>query len=272
MGIILLILLVVVILCFIMQNNNDKECNFKEEYKKKENELTTDVIKTLNIDKKCYSKNIEYFEKKLCPYCNESIVNKKSTSFLCPICKNKIYRKNHFINKKTLYLTEQELNLFINEKEEYNKYKKFCGLCRKINQSKLIYVNEKDIQGTIIKLHLGKKTFYQRNTFFDLRISRHCEGLIQLIYGTPQQATNAFMSVLYMDLFGNYDILDKKWDLGSVHPNAYANAFNEDLTLEKFEKIFLANANSLVKVLQFTPPIMPEEAWQKILEYRKTLN
>ena len=78
-------------------------------------------------------------------------------------------------------------------------------------------------------------------------------------------------AVLYLDLFGDYDILDKKWDSGTVFPHAYDAAFQEDLSLEKFEEIFIFNANSLVETLQFAPPITPEEAWQKILEYRKNL-
>ena len=262
-----------------LDNNKNDFCSIKfgkpitkEEYRKRQDDLTKDVIETLNIDKKSYSKNINYFENKKCPYCEEKIENKKSTSFLCPVCKNKIYRKNHFINKKTLYLTEQDVNLFIEEREKYSKYRQFCGLCRKLNQTGLIYVNEKDIQGTITKLHFGKKSFYNKNSFFDLRICRYYEGMVQEIYGTKEQATNAYMSVLYLDLFGNYNILDKKWDCGTVFPNSYDTAFQENLSIEKFEEIFINNANSLIEVLQFTPPITPQEAWEKILEYKKSLN
>lgn len=274
------LILTIITVYFVLKLDNNKQetCSIKfgkpitkEEYRKRQNKLTKDVIDTLNIDKKSYSENIKYFENKKCPYCKEKIENKKSTSFLCPACKNRIYRKNHFINKKTLYLTEQETAVFVEEREKYNKYRQFCGLCRKLNQTGLIYVSEKDIQGTITKLHFGKKSFYNKNSFFDLRICRYYEGMIQEIYGPEEQATNAYMSVLYLDLLGDYDTLDKKWRSGAVYPNAYNRAFQEDLPIEKFEEIFLFNANSLVETLQFKPPITPEKAWEKILEYRESL-
>ena len=90
-----------------------------------------------------------------------------------------------------------------------------------------------------------------------MRICRHYEGLAWLKLGNKEQATNAFMSVLYLDLFGNWDISNKKWFGGSIFPNAYKKAFQENLSMEKFEEIFLFNANNLVKTLQFKPPIIP---------------
>jgi hypothetical protein len=69
------------------------------------------------------------------------------------------------------------------------------------------------------------------------------------------------MSVLYIDLI----------ESGKVFKNAYQKAFKEKLTEEKFKEIFLFNANSLLKTLQFKPPISPEQAWQKIIEYKNTI-
>ena len=60
-----------------------------------------------------------------------------------------------------------------------------------------------------------------------------------------------------------------EWEDGFIAPAIYESAFKEDLPLEKFEEIFLFNANSLVETLQFKPPITPEKAWEKILEYRR---
>lgn len=265
-----LIIISIICFCFAIQSFSQNS-NFSE-YKKEQEILTENVITTLNIDKKSFSQNIKYFNDKKCPYCKEIIENKKSTSFLCSKCKKKIYRKKHFLNEKTLYLTEQESFLFTEEKEKYSKYRKFCSLCRKLNQTGIIHVNEKDIQGTIAKLHFGEKSFYNKKTFFDLRICRYYEGMVQEIYGTVEQATNAYMSVLYLDLFGNYDTLEYQWSDGNIFPHAYEAAFQEDLPLEKFEEIFLFNANSLVENLQFTPPITPQEAWQEILKYREENN
>lgn len=138
----------------------------------------------------------------------------------------------------------------------------YLNLCKKFKDGGIpIDIPFENPQDAIFMLHLGRKEFYTKEHIFDLRICRYFEGKIQKLYGTIEQATNAFMSVLYIDLI----------DCGQVFPKAYKEAFKEKLSLEKFEEIFLANANSLAKVLQFTPPITPEEAWQKILEYRKNL-
>lgn len=138
----------------------------------------------------------------------------------------------------------------------------YINICKKFKAGGVpISIYEDNPEKTITTLHLGRKEFYTKEHIYDLRICRYFEGKIQKLYGTIEQATNAFMSVLYIDLI----------DCGQVFPKAYKEAFKEKLSLEKFEEIFLANANSLAKVLQFTPPITPEEAWQKILEYRKNL-
>ena len=150
---------------------------------------------------------------------------------------------------------------------EQTKQRMFKNLCIKFNKTGIMSINCKKPNETITKLHFGKNSFYNKNTFEDLRICRHYEGLAQRIYGTIEQSTNAFMCVLYLDLFGNWDNLDKKWSMGTIFPNAYANAFQEDLPMEKFEEIFLFNANSLCKSLQFKPPITPEQAWEKIKTY-----
>ena len=95
----------------------------------------------------------------------------------------------------------------------------------------------------------------------DLRICRYYEGKFQRLYGTIEQSTNAFMSVLYIDIIESNKVFDK----------AYKEAFKEKLTLEKFEEIFIFNANSLAKTLRFESKITPQKAWEKILEYRKSV-
>lgn len=138
----------------------------------------------------------------------------------------------------------------------------YLNLCKKFNSCNLsIKIPFDDPQNAMFYLRLGKKEFYKKEHLLDLRICRYYAGIIQLLYGTVQQATNDFMSVLYIDII----------ECNKVFPNVYKKAFKEKLTLKKFEEIFLANAHSLYKVLQFNSPITPEQAWQKILEYRSTL-
>lgn len=137
-----------------------------------------------------------------------------------------------------------------------NKLKKFQNSNIPIN----IYFD--DPQKTILNLHLGKKEFYTKKQLFNLRICRYFEGELQITCGNQEQATNAFMSVLFIDLIESEQIFQ----------NAYKKAFKEKLPLEKFEKIFLFNASSLVENLQFKPPITPQEAWQEILKYREENN
>ena len=147
-------------------------------------------------------------------------------------------------------------------KKKRTKETTYINLCKKFKAGGgLVPIYEDDPQKTITNLHFGRKEFYTKKYLFDLRICRYFEGKIQRIYGTKEQATNAFMSVLYLDL-----IESKK-----VFPNAYKEAFKEKLSIEKFKEIFLFNANSLAETLQFKAPISPEKAWKKILEYRESL-
>jgi hypothetical protein len=138
----------------------------------------------------------------------------------------------------------------------------YLNLCKKFKDSGIpISLSFENPQDAIFKLHLGKKEFYTKEHILDLRICRYFEGKIQRLYGTIEQSTNAFMSVLYIDLIDSKQVFSK----------AYKEAFKEKLTEEKFKEIFLFNANSLLKTLQFKPQITPEEAWQKIIEYKNTI-
>lgn len=157
--------------------------------------------------------------------------------------------------------------------ENNRKYKKYLKLCNQITQSSLISINEKDINGNIIKLHLGKKLYYKKENLDKIRMCRYYEGELQLLFGSKEQATNAFMTVIYLDLVGNYNQLypddgNSEWFGGMIAPGIYSMAFKEDLPIEKFEQIFKFNAQNFAKTVNYEMPITPNEAWEKILEYR----
>lgn len=153
--------------------------------------------------------------------------------------------------------------LFKKKPQKSTKETTYINLCKKFKTTGIpVLISFDNPQKTITNLHFGRVDFYTEEHLLDLRICRYYEGKIQRLYGTTGQATNAFMSVLYIDLIESDKIFSK----------TYKEAFREKLTIDKFEKIFLFNANNLAKTLRFEPKITPQQAWEKILEYRKTLN
>ena len=162
-------------------------------------------------------------------------------------------------------------NLFKqNKPKKYTKRTKeeqWACFCEKVRGLNLVYLKSNNPNDVIGALHFGKKEYYKKTEFDALRVCRCYEGMAWEKLGNKEQATNAFMSVLYLDLLGNWDSLDKKWSNGKIHSHAYKSAFQENLSMEKFEEIFLFNANNLVETLQFKPPITPQQAWEKIKSY-----
>lgn len=152
--------------------------------------------------------------------------------------------------------------LFKKKPQKTTKETTYINLCKKFKSTGIpVYISLDNPQETITNLHYGRKEFYTKEHLFTLRICRYYEGKFQRLYGTIEQSTNAFMSVLYIDIIESNKVFDK----------AYKEAFKEKLSIEKLKEIFLFNANSLIKTLQFKPPITPQQAWEKILEYRKSI-
>ena len=151
---------------------------------------------------------------------------------------------------------------FKKKSQKRTKETTYINLCKKFKSTGIpVNISLDNPQETITSLHFGRKEFYTKEHLLDLRICRYYEGKIQKLYGTIEQATNAFMSVLYIDIIESNKVFDK----------AYKEAFKENLTIEKFEEIFMFNSNSLAKSLRFEPKVTPQKAWEKILEYRKTI-
>lgn len=152
--------------------------------------------------------------------------------------------------------------LFKKKPQKRTKEITYINLCKKFKSTGIpVYISLDNPQETITNLHYGRKEFYTKEHLLTLRICRYYEGKFQRLYGTIERSTNAFMSVLYIDIIESNKVFDK----------AYKEAFKENLTLEKFEEIFIFNANSLAKTLRFESKITPQKAWEKILEYRKSV-
>ena len=54
-----------------------------------------------------------------------------------------------------------------------------------------------------------------------------------------------------------------------IAPGIYNSAFSENLSIEEFEKIFKFNAKNVIKNVRYAVPITPDEAWEKIKNYRE---
>lgn len=150
------------------------------------------------------------------------------------------------------------------DKKELVKREKFLKLWEKA--SDLITVKfgkdkKQNMQQVLTALQLGNVECYYDNS--KLRNLRLIGGQIHLLYGTVQQATNCFMQILYLDII---DDVSRKSDC-VIAPSIYKWAFQENLSMEEFEKIFKFNAENIIKSVKFKIPITPDEAWSKILKY-----
>ena len=302
-----------IIVFFITKNKTIKTslsfsnaCSSKKEYeerKAKKIEIATgDFYFWDKLEIPLLESSKECLKNWICPYCNEKLIERKGRTFKCPHCKEKVFRKRELATKEEGLFTEQqkqELDLLW---DEYHKRVRFLEKYQYIDRiiipnptlitlgntakSKYIDDKKKNMETLIFHLHLGLPSYYSKEYVCKLRECRYFEGEFQEDYGTQEQATNAFMSVLYIDLMGHYNTLFsdsdftqkelkedgfKEWDYGSIAPGIYERAFKENLSIEKFEEIFMFNANSLVETLKFKPPITPQKAWEKILEYRKSI-
>ena len=179
-------------------------------------------------------------------------------------------KEKYYLHKKELEETALADTVFWDKTDnidtkELNKRKKFLKLWEQAVD--LINVNfgqnkTKNMQEVIMTLQLGNnECFYNNKVWRDFRL---LEGQIQLLYGTIPQATNCFMQILYLDMIdnatNNFNFV--------IAPKIYKWAFQENLPIENFEKIFKFNAENIIKSAKFEISITPEEAWGKILEYR----
>lgn len=286
------------------KNNSVPQCclNFpntitrEEYYHRKTKREKLAISKTLfwqelNVD--IFSNNIVLNNDNICPYCGNTLPIRKGKSFKCPCCKNRIFRKREILSKREGLFTEQERDLLNKLWEEVQTRQKFLELWDETNNLLEIkldknrqYTMQTAIQQAVINLHLGKLNLYTKNNLKELRRYHLLEAKLQAFCGAIAQATNAYMTILYIDLMGDYctlydtpEELDKEtkeefpeWSQGFIAPAIYNWAFAEKLPLDKNKKLFLYNANILKETLKFEPPISPIEAWDKILEYTKNLN
>ena len=252
-----------------------------------------------------YQKNTKYYNEGICPYCNNNIEAKKSRAFKCLHCKNKIVKRTSPIVKNLLYCTESEASEIENIYAEIQKRKKFLEIYKNFesiqsektefveigNSCKAKYTTNKiqNLQILLQQIHLGLPKYYKTPEYIDkIRMLRFYEGEIQTFFGSVQQATNAYMTVLYIDLIGNYNELfsnkmcrelghsvkelkksgEEEWYGSFIAPGIFTRAFCENLTTEKFEKIFKFNAEIFHKEVSYKLPISVDTAWEKILNYK----
>ena len=241
-----------------------------------------------------YTQNRKNYNNGICPYCGKSVGAKKNRAFKCPNCKNKIIKRSTPIERNYIYCTETEANDIDNNYSEIAKRKKFLEIYKNIddiklttpefieigNQCKTQYTNDKkrNLQILIQNLHIGIPKYYKSPKYINkIRMLRFYEGEIQTAFGSIQQATNAYMTILYIDLIGDYNELyskelkssgEEEWFESFIAPGIFSRAFCENLSIEKYEKIFKFNANCFFKEVNYKLPITPDEAWVKIIDYK----
>lgn len=189
-------------------------------------------------------------------------------------------KKQYYQNKKETEETAVADTVFWDksenvDKKELSKRKKFLKLWNDIYKQipEVIPTSfdkdkSKNINIILTNLRLANIEYYTYKNLTKLRNCRFIEGNIQMLYGTIQQATNCFMQVLYLDIID--DVMNKLEPV--IAPKIYKWAFQENLPMDKFEKIFKFNAESIIKSLKFEVSVSPDKAWNKIVEYSNVKN
>lgn len=301
------------VFCFWMANKLQKAkkggllsfpnaCNSREEYHERKNEkiklILNDFYFWEKLETEIFLNGKKLLKNWTCPYCGEKLPERKGKTFNCSACKNKVFKKSEVITKEEGLYTKEQRDKIEAIWSEYHKRSALIEIWQYLDKiiipeptmpklgntikSQLTDDKNKNIETLLFMLGLGLPEYYKKENLNDLRECKLYEAELQERYGTTQQATNAYMKLLYIDLMGDYCELysdsdcDKKelkadgfkeWDNGFIAPAIYECAFKEDLSMEKFEEIFLFNANNLVETLQFKPPITPQQAWEKIKTY-----
>lgn len=301
-----------------------------EEYQKEKKERIDKAIngceffEPLNIDN--FEKNLAYFKDKKCPYCSAELPERKGKSYKCPNCNNKVYRIKVVASKFEGLYTEDEKQKQSEISEELSQRKKFlkvyensCGLINfGFDEDK-----QQNIKRVMLMLHEARPYLKNAKDVDNLRMCRFREAEAQELYGFPSEALNAWLSVAYIDLWGNYNYLHEHKDdyqntfterdeeffnivkqgyeekgmkymwssfeeykqneiekynksrllfdteRGFVAPFVLEKIFKQDISLENLQSLFEYNAKELSKRIQYTPPITPQEAWEKIMEYKQ---
>jgi len=311
--------------CGLSFSNSPKDKEKYEQRKKQKIDYAfSDFYFWDELETNLFIKNEEYAEKRICPYCQSELPERKGNTFKCLFCKNKVHKSNDYYSGKEIILTDDEKKIQYEQCKELSKRKKFLEIYQYIDKiilpvptipeigelfkQNLSEDKNKNIEILLQLLHLGIPEYYQKENrgLNKLRNCRMYEGQLHRLYGNKEQATNAFMSLLYLDLIDEFSTifdgicLDSDIDVDDngkfilsaqkkkqimkqafkifkeknilIAPAIYGWAFDEDLPLEKFEQIFKFNANSLIETLQFKVPITPDEAWEKVIEYRSSLD
>ena len=194
---------------------------------------------------------------------------------------NAINSKEEYENKKTeleetaladtVFWDKMELSEETKKSKEYKNRKKFLELWDSINKrlsevAPKTFSSDKikNIQLVLTTMRLGHISYYEKENINKLAECRRIEGQIQQIYGTTAQATNCFMQVLFLDMID--DALNNR--AGLIAPKIYKWAFSEKLSEDEFKKIFIFNAENVIKNVRYDVPIAPEDAWKKIKDYQ----
>ena len=277
-------------------------CNSSKEYDKRKKEKTKLIVNDFyfweKLETEVFLNGKKLLKNWACPYCGEKLPVRKGNTFNCLCCGNKVYKKKEVVIKEEGLYTKEQRDKIEDVWSEYYKRSALIEIWQYLDKiiipeptmlhlgiaikNKLTEDKNKNIETLLFNLGLGLPEYYKKENLNDLRQCKLYEAELQERYGTIQQATNAYMKLLYIDLMGDYCELYsdsdynkkelkadgfKEWDNGSIAPAIYEGAFQEDLPMEKFEEIFLFNAKNLVETLQFEPPITPEQAWEKIKNY-----
>lgn len=307
--------------CLSFSNAPKDKKEYEQRKKQKIDYAFSDFYFWDKLDTTVFIKNTEYALKNVCPYCQAELPERKGKSFKCPACKNKVHKSNDYYSGNEIILTDDEKAIQNQQYEELSKRKKFLEIYQYVDKiilpvptvpeiGQLFKQNATDnkadnIQLLLSLLHEGIPEYYQKKNrrLTKLRDCRFYEGAIQRLYGSKEQARNAFMQILFLDMLDDFDTiysslcLDSDLDIDDngkfiltkeqkaeiieqahkefkekeifIAPAIYGGAFEEDLPLEQYKGTFIINASNLCKSLKFEVPMTSEDAWNKVLEYRE---
>ena len=228
----------------------------REDYLKQKKEIQDKAYResiffeAINTD--IFYNNLMFFQKKECPYCGENITIKKSNSFKCPYCQNKIFKNSDlFSNFDCLFTLEQKetrnkLKKEVSKRKSFFKSIETQSIAPIIKNISFSDDKEENINILIDSILNNKKYATEVTKLSEYRMSNFFLAEIITLFKGNEMALKAWFRVIYIDMFGFYNPLyDEKDEYTKEQEKHYENLMQN----EKFKQ----EHDNCMRILGFEP-------------------
>ncbi len=217
-------------------------------------------------------RNVECFEKAICPYCDYNLNKAPGRKKQCPQCNNYIIvRTNYAYNKKMLLTESQAERIDCELSQSTHRYLNIAFASEQITKKQiesiklknpnrpelLIVLDVLEHKGSNYKIQ-NDWGLYRNNCFYRYNLYLYMDEL--------DSALKSLIEVFYLDLNGSNNS-DKPFNLNyseinsSILLHLYSILDIVHITKDQLKQEFINQCNSIKKA---NMPLTPEKAWIKL--------